>query len=160
MFFTVRYSSWASDFGGKARLPAKGKAFQGCSNRFERLKRYLAVSLRTQTSAFGRMRELPSEAVRENTDRQSSSLGCKIRQNIHPKTDRNDAKSCHNDATSCHVAEKRYKYRHFVVYLHRQTKRRQSICRLVERDSCPNGHWLVATDTWLSLSPAVSLQGE
>ncbi|EHO65052.1 hypothetical protein HMPREF9944_02551 [Segatella maculosa OT 289] len=45
------------------------------------------------------MRELPSEAVRENTDRQSSSLGCKIRQNIHPKTDR-------NDATSCHVIEK------------------------------------------------------
>ena len=79
MFFTVRYSSWASDFGGKARLPAKGKAFQGCSNRFERLKRYLAVSLRTQTSAFGRMRELPSEAVRENTDRQTSSPGCKIR---------------------------------------------------------------------------------
>ena len=51
------------------------------------------------------MRELPSEAVRENTDRQSSSLGCKIRQNIHPKTDR-------NDATSCHVAEKRYKFGH------------------------------------------------
>ena len=99
MFFTVRYSSWASDFGGKVHLPAKGKAFQGCSNRFERLKRYLAVSLRTQTSAFGRMRELPSEAVGENTDRQSSSLGCKIRQNIHPKTDR-------NDATSCHVIEK------------------------------------------------------
>ena len=79
MFFTVRYSSWASDFGGKAHLPAKGKAFQGCSNRFERLKRYLAVSSRTQTSAFGRMRELPSKAVRENTDRQTSSLGCKIR---------------------------------------------------------------------------------
>lgn len=56
------------------------------------------------------MRELPSEAVRENTDRQTSSPGCKIRQNIHPKTGRNDAKSCHNDATSCHVAEKRYKY--------------------------------------------------
>ena len=127
---------------------------------FELLKGHLAVSLRTQTSAFGRMRELPSRAVRENTDRQSSSLGCKIRQNIHPKTGRNDAKSCHNDATSCHVAEKRYKYRHFVVYLHRQTKRRQSICRLVERDSCPNGHWLVATDTWLSVSPAVSPQGE
>ena len=52
------------------------------------------------------MRELPSEAVRENTDRQTSSLGCKIRQNIHPKTDRNDATSCHNDATSCHVIEK------------------------------------------------------
>ena len=98
---------------------------------FELLKGHLAVSLRTQTSAFGRMRELPSRAVRENTDRQSSSLGCKIRQNIHPKTDRNDAKSCHNDATSCHVAEKRYKYRHFIVYLHRQTKRRQTICRLV-----------------------------
>jgi len=79
MFFTVRYSSWASDFGGKAHLPAKGKAFQGCSNRFERLKRYLAVSSRTQTSAFGRMRELPSRAVRENTDRQTSSPGCKIR---------------------------------------------------------------------------------
>ena len=79
MFFTVRYSSWASDFGGKAHLPAKGKAFQGCSNRFERLKRYLAVSSRTQTSAFGRMRELPSRAVRENTDRQTSSSGCKIR---------------------------------------------------------------------------------
>ena len=59
--------------------PAKGKAFQGCSNRFERLKRYLAVSSRTQTSAFGRMRELPSKAVRENTDRQTSSSGCKIR---------------------------------------------------------------------------------
>ncbi|ATV51891.1 hypothetical protein [Prevotella intermedia] len=58
------------------------------------------------------MRELPSEAVRENTDRQSSSLGCKIRQNIHPKTDRNDATSCHNDATSCHVIEKRYKFGH------------------------------------------------
>ena len=127
---------------------------------FELLKGHLAVSLRTQTSAFGRMRELPSEAVRENTDRQTSSPGCKIRQNIHPKTGRNDAKSCHNDATSCHVAEKRYKYRHFVVYLHRQTKRRQSICRLVERDSCPNSHWLVATDTWLSVSPAVSPQGE
>ena len=120
---------------------------------FELLKGHLAVSLRTQTSAFGRMRELPSEAVRENTDRQSSSLGCKIRQNIHPKTDR-------NNATSCHVAEKRYKYRHFAVYLHRQTKRRQSICRLVERDSCPNGHWLVTTDTWQSVSPAVSPQGE
>jgi len=36
-----------------------------------------------------------------------------------------------NDATSCHVAEKRYKYRHFVVYLHRQTKRRQTNSRLV-----------------------------
>ena len=79
MFFTVRYSSWASDFGGKAHLPAKGKAFQGCSNRFERLKRYLAVSSRTQTSASGRMRELPSEAVRENTDQQTSLSGCKIR---------------------------------------------------------------------------------
>ena len=73
---------------------------------FELLKGHLAVSLRTQTSAFGRMRELPSEAVKENTDRQSSSLGCKIRQNIHPKTDRNNATSCHNDATSCHVIEK------------------------------------------------------
>lgn len=52
------------------------------------------------------MRELPSEAVRENTDRQSSSLGCKIRQNIHPKIGRNDATSCHNDATSCHVIGK------------------------------------------------------
>ena len=46
---------------------------------FELLKGHLAVSLRTQTSAFGRMRELPSEAVRENTDRQTSSPGCKIR---------------------------------------------------------------------------------
>lgn len=52
------------------------------------------------------MRELPSEAIRENTDRQTSSFGCKIRRNIHPKTDRNDATSCHNDATSCHVIEK------------------------------------------------------
>ena len=46
---------------------------------FELLKGHLAVSLRTQTSAFGRMRELPSEAVRENTDRQTSLSGCKIR---------------------------------------------------------------------------------
>ena len=48
--------------------------------------------------------------------------------------------------------------------MHRHIKRRQTICRLVgwslERDSCPNGHWLVATDTWLSVSPAVFLQGE
>ena len=60
--------------------------------------------------------ELPSRAVRENTDRQNSSLGYKIRQNIHPKTDRNDAKSCHNDATSCHVAEKRYKFGHKLYF--------------------------------------------
>ena len=46
---------------------------------FELLKGHLAVSSRTQTSAFGRMRELPSKAVRENTDRQTSSSGCKIR---------------------------------------------------------------------------------
>ena len=46
---------------------------------FELLKGHLAVSLRTQTSAFSRMRELPSEAVRENTDRQTSLSGCKIR---------------------------------------------------------------------------------
>ena len=90
-----------SDFGENASLSlCREGTFR------ELLKGHLAVSLRTQTSAFGRMRELPSEAVRENTDRQSSSLGCKIRQNIHPKTDRNDAKSCHNDATSCHVIEK------------------------------------------------------
>ncbi|WP_074025020.1 hypothetical protein [Hoylesella oralis] len=77
------------------------------------------------------MRELPSEAVRENTDRQSSSLGCKIRQNIPSKTSWNHATHCRNDATSCHVAGKRYRYLHFIVYLHRQTKRRQTICRLV-----------------------------
>ena len=37
---------------------------------------------------------------------------------------------------------------------------RQSAGWSVERDSCPNGHWLVATDTWLSVSPAVFPQGE
>lgn len=46
---------------------------------FELLKGHLAVSLRTQTSAFGRMRELPSKGVRVNTDGQTSLSGCKIR---------------------------------------------------------------------------------
>ena len=47
--------SWAPDFGGKARPPQGQDTFQGCSNHFERLKRHLAVSLRTQESAFGRI---------------------------------------------------------------------------------------------------------
>ena len=46
---------------------------------FELLKGHLAVSSRTQTSAFGRMRELPSKGVRVNTDQQTSLSGCKIR---------------------------------------------------------------------------------
>ena len=46
---------------------------------FELLKEHLAVSSRTQTSAFSRMRELPSKGVRVNTNRQTSLSGCKIR---------------------------------------------------------------------------------
>ena len=120
---------------------------------FELLKGHLAVSLRTQTSAFGRMRELPSEAVRENTDRQTSLLGYKIRQNIRPETGRNDATRCHNDATSCHVAGKRYGYLHFIVYLHRQTKRRETIGRL-RRTSAPTTiGWLQPTHGCPFLGP-------
>ena len=33
MFFTVRYSSWASDFGGKAR-PGQGQGFSGMLESF------------------------------------------------------------------------------------------------------------------------------
>ena len=127
---------------------------------FELLKGHLAVSLRTQTSAFGRMRELPSRAVRENTDRQSSSLGCKIRQNI-----RKPAGTTPQAATTTPQAAtwlKNDTSTDILLFICTDKPKdvRQSAGWSIERDSCPNGHWLVATDTWLSVSPAVSLQGE
>ena len=84
---------------------------------FELLKGHLAVSLRTQTTAFGRMRELPSEAVRENTDRQSSSPGCKIR--VKWKTEKGYlpvppcAKGCQLLRIWC-----RYASKYFILHVH------------------------------------------
>ena len=68
------------DFGeNPPSLCVERASFGSYPKAFELLKGHLAVSSRTQTSAFSRMRELPSRAVRVNTDRQTSSSGCKIR---------------------------------------------------------------------------------
>ena len=74
-----RYRRFARlpDFGGKAQTPAGASAFRGCSKCFERLKRHLAVSLRTQESSVYRIGKTPFK-LQVAPSGASSLFRCKV----------------------------------------------------------------------------------
>ena len=77
MFFTVRYSSWASDFGGKAR-PCQGQAFSGMLESFRAAEK-IPCCVFEDTNIRLRTDEGVTFKSRQREHRPTSSLGCKIR---------------------------------------------------------------------------------
>ena len=162
MFFTVRYSSWASDFGGKAHLPCQGQGFSGMLESFRAAEKipccvFEDTNIRLRTDEGVTFRSRQGETPTDRPRRSGAKLGrISTRKPIGmtPKTATTTPQAAtwlKND-TSTDIL--------LFICADKPKDVSQSASWSVERDSCPNGHWLVATDTWLSVSPAVSLQGE
>ena len=79
MFFTVRYSSWASDFGGKAR-PCQGQGFSGMLESFRAAEKipccvFEDTNIRLRTDEGVTFRSRQGETPTDRPRRSGAKLG-------------------------------------------------------------------------------------